>query len=165
MYRVKSTKPAIVGTKSVARVGLLSYLVAGVLGTIAFDVVMYTDIAATGLPLDISKVLGSMLVGESGAVDLAGHAFHFVNGIGLAFLYGYVFLRISRRIMRGHIWLHGVTFAVMVTVGPVWLVMLPALGAGIAGLGISPLVPVMTMVRHIAFGAVLGILVKPQGGK
>jgi len=39
--------------------------------------------------------------------------------------------------------------------------MLPALGAGIAGVNIAPEVPAMTMSRHIVFGAVLGILSKP----
>ena len=38
--------------------------------------------------------------------------------------------------------------------------MLPALGAGIAGLNIAPEVPAMTMFRHIIFGAVIGILSK-----
>jgi hypothetical protein len=37
---------------------------------------------------------------------------------------------------------------------------LPVLGAGIAGVNISPLVSVITIVRHIAFGIVLGLMVK-----
>ena len=40
--------------------------------------------------------------------------------------------------------------------------MLATLGAGVAGLGISQLVPIMTIVRDVAFGAVLGILVKQK---
>jgi hypothetical protein len=39
--------------------------------------------------------------------------------------------------------------------------MLPALGAGVAGLNIALEVPAMTMFRHIIFGAVIGILSKP----
>ena len=39
--------------------------------------------------------------------------------------------------------------------------MLPALGASVAGLNISPEVPAMTMSRHLVFGAVIGILSKP----
>ena len=134
------------------------FVIAGILGTIAFNVIMYADIAVTGMPMDITKTLGSMLVGKTGPVDLAGHEFHFANGIGLALLYGYVFLRISKRIMRGHLWLHGIVFGILVTIIPVWLMMLPALGAGIAGLAVSPLVPVITIIRHIAFGVVLGIV-------
>lgn len=46
----------------------------------------------------------------------------------------------------------------MIAVGPIFFGLFPAMGAGIAGMVISPLVALMTIVRHIAFGAVLGIL-------
>ena len=45
----------------------------------------------------------------------------------------------------------------LITVIAVWLVMLPMLGAGIAGLNIAPEVAVMTFARHLVFGAVLGL--------
>jgi hypothetical protein len=57
-------------------------------------------------------------------------------------------------------WLHGIIFAMLVTVMPLWLGLLPVLGAGIAGANISPLVSVITILRHIAFGIVLGLMVK-----
>jgi hypothetical protein len=56
-------------------------------------------------------------------------------------------------------WFYGIIYAVMVAVGPIFFGLFPALGAGIAGIDISPLVAPMTIVRHIAFGAALGILV------
>ncbi len=44
--------------------------------------------------------------------------------------------------------------------------LLPALGAGIAGLKIAPVFPAMTMFRHIVFGLVIGSVVsKMNGGK
>ena len=52
-------------------------------------------------------------------------------------------------------WLHGIIFGVIVTVTAVWFGMLPALGAGIAGVNIAPEIPAMTIFRHIVFGAVL----------
>ena len=61
------------------------FVIASVLGTIAFNAVMYVDIAVTGMPMDITKTLGTMLVGKTGPVDLAGHTFHFANGMGLAY--------------------------------------------------------------------------------
>jgi hypothetical protein len=67
---------------------------------------------------------------------------------------------ISRKILNSRIWLHGIIFGVIVTVTTVWFGMLPALGAGVAGLNIAPEVPAMTMSRHIVFGAVIGILSK-----
>ena len=47
-----------------------------------------------------------------------------------------------------------------VTATAVWLGLLPALGAGIAGLNIAPEVPAMTMSRHIVFGVVIGLVVR-----
>ncbi len=40
--------------------------------------------------------------------------------------------------------------------------MLPALGAGIAGLNIAPEVPVVTFIRHVAFGLTLGLMIKSK---
>jgi hypothetical protein len=64
--------------------------------------------------------------------------------------------------MKGRIWLHGIIFGIIVTVTTVWLGLLPALGAGIAGLNIAPEVPAMTMFRHIVFGVIIGIIVKSK---
>jgi hypothetical protein len=135
-------------------------IVAGVVGTVAFNTVMYIDVAATGIPLDLTRVLGSFVVGQDGPVDAAGNIFHFANGIGLALLYAYVFLPISKRVTKRTVWFCGIIYAVMVAVGPIFFGLFPALGAGIAGIDISPLVAPMTIVRHIAFGAVLGIMVR-----
>jgi hypothetical protein len=48
----------------------------------------------------------------------------------------------------------------MIAVGPIFFGLFPAMGAGVAGMAISPLVAVMTIIRHIAFEAVLGILAR-----
>jgi hypothetical protein len=134
-------------------------VVAGLVGTVAFNMVMYIDVATTGIPLDLTRVLGSVVVGQDGPTDAAGNIFHFANGIALAMLYIFVFLPISKRVTKRNMWFYGIIYAVMIAVGPIFFGLFPALGAGIAGIGISPLVAPMTIVRHIAFGAVLGILV------
>ena len=138
-------------------------VIAGLLGTFAFYVAAYVDIAITGVPLDISVVLGQLVVGEHESAQIVGNVFHIANGIGLTLFFGYVFLPISTRIMKGKIWLHGIIFGIIVTVTTVWLGMLPALGAGIAGVNIAPEVPAMTLSRHIVFGAVIGIVIKQWG--
>ena len=48
------------------------------------------------------------------------------------------------------------------TVVGVWLFMFPLLGAGALGLALGKLVPVITLVRHLAYGAVLGTFDKPE---
>ncbi len=138
------------------------YLVmAGFVGTLAFYVAAYVDMAITGVPLDISVVLGQLIAGEHESAYIIGNVAHIANGIGLTLFFGYIFLPISTRVMKGRIWLHGLVFGVIVTIVGVWFVMLPALGAGIAGLNIAPEVPAMTMFRHIVFGVVIGIMSKP----
>lgn len=131
---------------------------AGLLATIAFNAAMYVDISFTGIPLDIVIVLGNLAAGESEYFETIGHAIHLANGVGLSLFFGFVFLPISTRIIKGKLWFHGIAYGVIVTVTSVWFGMLPALGAGIAGLDIAPEVPAMTLFRHVVFGAVLGIL-------
>ena len=138
-----------------------SLVIAGLVGTFSFYIAAYVDIAITGVPLDITVVLGMLIAGEHESAQIFGHIFHIANGIGLTLFFGYVFLPISSRIMKGKIWFHGIIFGIIVTATTVWLGLLPALGAGIAGLNISPDVPAMTMFRHIVFGAVIGVLSKP----
>ena len=134
-------------------------VIAGLLGTLGFYIAAYVDIAITGVPLNITVVLGQLVAGEHESAQIIGHVFHIGNGIGLTLFFGYVFLPISTKIMKGRMWLHGIIFGIIVTVTTVWLGLLPALGAGIAGLNIAPEVPAMTMSRHIVFGAIIGIIV------
>ena len=140
----------------------LNLIVAGLLGTLAFYIAAYVDMAITGVPLDISVVLGMLVVGEHESSLIIGNLFHIGNGIGLTLFFGYIFLPISTRVMKGRIWLHGIIFGIIVTATAVWFGMLPALGAGIAGLNIAPEVPAMTMFRHIVFGVVIGLVVRSR---
>jgi len=145
---------------SVKKSKFLNLVIAGLLGTFAFYVAAYVDMAITGVPLDISVVLGMLVVGEHESSLIVGNLFHIANGIGLTLFFGYIFLPISTRVMKGRIWLHGIIFGIIVTATAVWLGLLPALGAGIAGLNIAPEVPAMTMSRHIVFGVVIGLVVR-----
>ena len=135
-------------------------IVAGLVGTLAFYVAAFIDMKITGIPLDIAVVLGQLVVGDDESSIILGNVFHIGNGVGLTLFFGYVFMPISKKILKGRIWLHGIIFGVIVTVTTVWFGMLPSLGSGIAGLNIAPEVPAMTIFRHIIFGAVIGIISK-----
>lgn len=139
---------------------LVKIIIAGILGTITFDGVMYADIAITGVPLDIVGLMGSLTIGKSEYAQIVGHVVHFANGIGLALLFGYVALPISKKIMKLPIMVYAITFAVIENTIAVWFIMLPILGAGIAGVNIAPEVPLMTLARHIVFGAVVGFVLR-----
>ena len=142
----------------------LILVIAGLAGTLGFYIAAYVDIAITGVPLDISVVLGQLIAGEHESAYIIGNVAHIANGIGLTLFFGFVFLPISTRVMKGRIWLHGIIFGIIVTATAVWLGMLPALGAGIAGLNIAPEVPAMTLSRHIVFGVIIGIVVSKMTG-
>ena len=162
MVKVENTKSDNPQKVSMKNNKFLYLVMAGFLGTLAFYVAAYVDMAITGVPLDISVVLGQLIAGEHESAYIIGNVAHIANGIGLTLFFGYVFLPISTRVMKGRIWLHGLVFGVIVTIVGVWLVMLPALGAGIAGLNIAPEVPAMTMFRHIVFGLVIGIILRSK---
>jgi hypothetical protein len=136
------------------------FVIAGVLATIAFNGAMYLDIAITGVPLDIAALMGELTVGESEYTETVGHVIHFANGIGLSLLFGYVALPISKKIIKLPVIVYAIVFAIVETVIAVWFVMLPMLGAGIAGLNIGLEVSVMTLVRHVIFGLVLGVVIR-----
>ena len=136
------------------------FVIAGVLATIAFNGAMYTDIAITGVPLDIAALMGELTVGESEYTETVGHVIHFANGIGLSLLFGYVALPISKKIIKLPVIVYAIVFAIVETVIAVWFVLLPMLGAGIAGINIGPEVAVMTFARHVVFGAVLGLVLR-----
>ncbi len=140
-------------------------VLAGIIATIAFNGVMYVDIAITGIPLDIVATMGSLTVGESEYTETVGHVIHFANGIGLALLFGYVALPISKRIIKLPVIVYAIVFAIVELVIAVWFVMLPMLGAGIAGLNIAPEVAVMTFARHVVFGAVIGLVLRKESTK
>jgi hypothetical protein len=162
MVKIEDTDTIHVEKTSNQRDKFLKLVAAGILGTLAFYVAAYVDMAITGVPLDISVVLGQLIAGEHESAYIIGNVAHIANGVGLTLFFGYVFLPISTRVMKGRIWLHGLVFGVMVTVVAVWFGMLPALGAGIAGLNIAPEVPAMTMFRHIVFGLVIGIILRSK---
>src|SRR5262245_2881802 len=103
----------------------ITAIIAGFLGTLAFNMVMYIDVALTGIPLDLTRVLGSFIVGQKGPVDAAGNIFHFAIGIGLAMIYVFVFLPISKRLTKRNYWFYGIIYAIMVAVGPIFFGLFP----------------------------------------
>ena len=142
---------------SLKKTQFLRLVVAGVVATLAFNVVMYSDIEITGIPLDIPTALGQIVVGDEPYAEAIGQVVHIVNGIGLALLFGYVVVPIAKKITDLPIVVYAVLFAAIETAVGVWFFMLPALGAGVAGLNISPDVPLITLTRHLVFGVILGI--------
>jgi hypothetical protein len=119
--------------------------VAGVAGTIAFDVV---GLLLTG-QWSTPRMLGAKL-----EIGLAGGAIaHYLNGILLATIFAGV-----GPSLWGPTWARALTYMLAQQVFGVWLFLNPILGMGIAGLKGGPMVPIVSLAKHFAFGLVVAWL-------
>ncbi|MCM4170537.1 hypothetical protein DHD32_03515 [Arenibacter sp. TNZ] len=122
-------------------------ILAGFLGTILFDLV---GLLITGNWWDLPAILGA----KTGLGLAYGVIGHYSNGILLAIL----FAGIAPSIW-GPKWARAITFVVGETIALVWLFMLPLLGAGVAGVDMDPMMPIITLLRHIAYAIPLIFLI------
>lgn len=132
-------------------------LVAGLAATAAYDLVRYLTVALAQWsvhPFAVFALFGKMIAGQHISAPLAygvGSAFHLVNGLGFAIGYLIVF-------RRPRIWTAVAWAMVLETVTIIWY---PS-WLGITALGefVS-----MSLIGHLAYGAVLGILGKRFTGQ
>jgi len=123
-------------------------ILAGIIGTILFDLV---GLLITGTWWDIPAILGA----KTGLGLAYGVIGHYSNGILLAVLFAGI-----APSLWGPKWARAMTFVIGETIALVWFFMLPLLGAGIAGIDLDPLMPVITLVRHLAYAIPLIILIQ-----
>jgi hypothetical protein len=125
-------------------------IIAGVLGTLAFDIIGF---AFTDQWWDIAGIIG-----EKTGLGLAyGVLGHYSNGILLALLYAGI-----APSLWGPSWARALTFVTAETIALVWLFMFPLLGGGIAGTKIAAIIPLVSMVRHWAYAIPLIVLLPQQ---
>ena len=122
-------------------------ILAGIIGTILFDLV---GLLLTGNWWDIPGILGA----KTGLGLAYGVIGHYSNGIFLAILFAGI-----APSLWGPKWLRAIQFVTMEMVALVWLFMLPLLGAGVAGLDESPMMPLITFLRHLAYAIPLFFLI------
>jgi hypothetical protein len=121
-------------------------ILAGLAGTLVFDLI---GLLLTGQWWDIPGLLGMKLgLGVAGGVVA-----HYANGALLAIIYTGI-----APFLWGPGWVRALTYITVETVFGVWLFMLPLLDLGVAGVNASAMFPVITLVRHWGYGAVLGWL-------
>lgn len=75
---------------------------------------------------------------------------HYTNGVLLAILYAGI-----APSLWGPNWLRAFVFVTAETVALVWFFMFPLLGAGIAGIKMAAIIPIVSMVRHWAYAVPL----------
>ncbi len=128
-----------------------SGFIAGFIATVVLSLLMVMKGMMGVMPeLDVAAMLAGMI----GASVMVGWIAHFVIGTvawggGFAVLYEYIPGRSAIQ--------KGIVFGIADWLGMMILIM-PMAGAGLFGLGLGMMAPVMTLVLHIIFGAVLGAI-------
>ncbi len=124
---------------------------AGVIGTVVFDIV---GLILTQTWWDVPRLLGTKL-----GVGLAGGVLaHYANGILIAWIYAGV-----GPSLWGPSWARALLFITAETVFGVGLFMMPLLDMGVFGLKAGMAMPVISMLRHWAYGLVLAVLYPVAG--
>lgn len=132
---------------------------AGFIATVVLSAMMLAKGMMGVMPeLDIAAMLGAMM-GASAGMGWLGH---FIIGTvawggGFALLYGLI--------PGGTALIKGIVFGIAAWFGMMIMVM-PMAGAGLFGMSFGIMAPMMTLVLHIIYGAVLGtayrMLVAPK---
>lgn len=121
-------------------------ILAGLAGTVVFDVLgLLLGSQWWDIPGLLSMKLGIPFVG--------GVLAHYANGAILAIIYAAL-----APSLWGPSWARALTYITAETVFGVWLFMMPLLDMGVAGVKMSAMVPVMSLVRHWGYGLALASL-------
>ncbi|UJF17071.1 hypothetical protein L0B53_03820 [Vibrio sp. SS-MA-C1-2] len=140
---------------------LLRGFYSGFIATIALTIIMMVKKVMGVMPeLDPIHMMSTMISMKLGIIEspIIGWIMHFGVGTvawGGAFAVFYHVLPTANKVSKG-ISL-GIIAWVLMMIGP-----MPMSGAGFFGLNIGLGAPIMTLVLHIIFGVVLGLVFKPN---
>ncbi|PIW27892.1 MAG: hypothetical protein COW29_10450 [Rhodobacterales bacterium CG15_BIG_FIL_POST_REV_8_21_14_020_59_13] len=137
---------------------ITSGLVAGFAATVVLSMMMFAKTMMGIMPeLDVIMMLSGMM----GAPVLMGWLAHFMIG---TLVWGGGFAILYDKIPGGSALIKGVLFGIAA-----WLLMMimvmPMAGAGLFGMALGIMAPMMTLVLHVIFGAVLGLVFQLVQGK
>lgn len=130
---------------------VLKGMIAGFVGTVVLSMLMIAKSMMGIMPqLDVIGMLSGMM-----SVSAAmGWIIHFLIG---TIIWGGGFAVINGLIPGGNQVVKGIIFGIFA-----WLIMMvaimPMAGAGFLGLNLGIMAPIMTMMLHVIFGAVMGVV-------
>jgi len=126
-------------------------LVAGFVATVVLSVMMLAKGMMGVMPeLDVIAMLSTMM----GAPAAMGWLGHFIIG---TVAWGGGFVLLYSLIPGGSALIKGIVFGIAAWFGMMIMVM-PMAGAGLFGMAFGIMGPMMTLVLHVIYGAVLGIV-------
>jgi hypothetical protein len=137
----------------------MTKIVAGAVAGFAATVVLSVMMIAKGMmgimpELDVIAMLSAMM----GAPAVMGWIGHFMIG---TLAWGVGFALLFNVIPGGSAVTKGILFGIGAWLGMMIMVM-PMAGAGIFGMAMGIMAPMMTLVLHVIFGAVLGVVFQAQ---
>lgn len=128
---------------------ILKGIIAGFAATVVLSLLMVMK-SLMGLMPELDVI--AMLSGMMGSSLAMGWMAHFMIG---AVVWGTLFALIAPALPGDSLWLKGIIFGVIA-----WLLMMvaimPMAGAGLFGMKLGMAAPIMTLMLHVIFGAVLG---------
>jgi len=130
-------------------------MIAGFIATVVLSVFMVIKMKMGVMPdLNVIKMMTTMAHGMLGtpAVPIVGWVMHFMIG---TVVWGVLFALIGKSLPGGGYVSKGLSFGVLAWVLMMVMVM-PIAGAGFFGLSLGIMAPVMTLMLHLVYGAVLG---------
>lgn len=134
---------------------LVRSIVAGFVATVALSILMLIKAAMGLMPhLNVIHMLAGMAHARLGlpAVPVIGWVAHFLIG---TVLWGIVFAILYPALPGSTAVKKGLVFSVLAWI-LMMLIPLPMAGAGLFGLELGVMAPVMTLILHLIWGAVLG---------
>lgn len=124
-------------------------IIAGFVATAVLSMLMLVK-SAMGLMPQLDMI--SMLSGMMGSGPAMGWIAHFMIG---AVIWGGLFALLEPNLPGGSLWVRGVLFGIGAWVLMMFGVM-PMAGAGFFGMNLGMAAPIMTLMLHVIYGAVLG---------
>jgi len=130
-------------------------IIAGFIATVVLTVLILVKEMIGLMPeLNVISMLSTMANAKMGmpATPMVGYLLHFVIG---AIVFGVLFHVLNGSLPGGNQLMKGIVFGVVAWLLMMLLVM-PMAGAGMFGMSMGTMAPVMTLLLHVIFGAVLG---------
>lgn len=128
---------------------VLKGIIAGFVATLVLSVIMVIKSAMGLMPeLDLISTLSSMMGGS----PMLGWIVHLLIGV---VIWGGLFAVLEPKLPGSSLWFEGVIFGVGAWL-LIMIVVMPLAGIGFFGMHLGILVPIMTLMMHMIYGAVLG---------
>jgi hypothetical protein len=135
---------------------MIAGLAAGAIATLGLEIVRTTSFHLGGMPGDLPRLLGVLMtdrfmLGPSRFSDVLGYSYHFWNGACFGLIFAVIFGR------RSLSWT--LIYGLFIGVGFLASPAVQAMGVGFFALQ-KPTMIVTVVVAHIAFGLILGLLLR-----